>query len=129
MIRYACIALLGLALSVPADAKSFTSGRSSFSSSSFRSSAPRPVYKAPAPAAPVARPITVNRTAVVQQTVVQRAPASSATGGFFSGLVGGMAGAGIVHWLTKPSTPEPRPAVDCNTVSPQMFPKECEAPK
>lgn len=106
------IALLmaaSLALPVVAEAKGF-SGGGFRSASSFRSySAPRPMYRAPV------RNVTVNKTVIQRNTVVQHAPASSG-GGFFSSAAGSFAGAGLATWLFSPkpeAAPAAAPVVDC----------------
>lgn len=94
-------ALLGVALlscitagavidATPAEAKSFSAGRS-FSS-------PSRSYSAPKPRPVVVKKTVVNRTTVVQQNVHQAAPASSG-GGFVSSMAGAAAGAAVTNML------------------------------
>ena len=112
-------AVLALSISFHTLAASFSrGGSSSFSRSSSSLSSYRP--STPAYRAPVAPPRTVvHNTTVVQQTV------QKSGGGFFSSVLGGVAGYGIGHMLFGSSNQQPAPAappikpspVDC-TVKP-----------
>lgn len=131
ILSAAIIAIASLSITVPAYAKGFSSGRSSFSTPSRSYSSPSvskywgttpkpaapgvPKYSAPATPKPVApapqKNVTINRsTAIVQQS----APSSSGSG-FFGSFLGSMAGVGIGNWLfaPKPAAPAAPQVIDC----------------
>lgn len=113
---FACI-LIGvgvLAYSSPAEARGgVVSARPSFS-------APRPsvpTYRAPAPVYKAPAPIVSQRSTVINRTtVVQSAPSSSSSGGFFSNFISGFAGGAAASWLFNDNDkPAPAPQyIDCS---------------
>lgn len=132
ILSAAIIAIASLSITVPAYAKGFSGGRSSFSSSRSFSSPSRapsvskywgtpkpaaptvPKYSAPVTPKPAPAPqrnVTINRST----TIVQQSAPSSSGSGFFGSFLGSVAGVGIGNWLfaPKPAAPAAPQVIDC----------------
>jgi len=84
------------------------------SSPSFRPSVPsyRPPTPAFRPSTPTPRPVVINRTTVVQQSVHHNT--SSSSGSFFAPFLGSLGGSMLGSWLSRPAQPQPAPTIDCS---------------